>query len=293
MIAHGWRSTLIHLRLPFSFFLLPIFLFAVLASPGADPGRAWLAFAIIHFVVYPASHAFNTWYDRDEGAVGGIAVPPPVHGSLLWAAWVLDALALGLSLLLGPVFFVGMVLYTLGSKLYSWKVTRLKKRPVAGWLGVGLVQGALTWVSVVQSLGPGRAWTDPLLLTGALTAALFLWGVYPLTQVYQHDEDERHGDLTISRLVGIRGTFVLSAVFLTLAVASFVAHFALGPGWTAVLWFLGLQAPTLVYFLAWAARTWRDPARASFRAAMGMNLLASGLMNLFFLLSLLLFRFTI
>jgi 1,4-dihydroxy-2-naphthoate octaprenyltransferase len=137
---------------------------------------------------------------------------------------------------------------------------------------------------VVQGVGTPRDWADPLLWAGTATAALFLWGVYPLTQVYQHEEDARHGDLTISRLVGVRGTFVLSAAFLGAAVACFVVLFVLGPGWPTALLFLGIQTPTLVYFLWWAFGVWRRPERADFRRTMGMNLLASGLMNLFFLL---------
>jgi len=284
MLSPAWRSTLVHLRLPFSFFLLPIFLFGLQSSPGYDPVRAWAAFFLIHFLLYPASQAFNTWYDRDEGPIGGIAAPPPVHPSLVWTAWVLDGATLVSSWFLGPTFFVCMVVYTLGSKLYSWKVTRLKKRPVAGWLGVGVVQGALTFWAVVQGVGTPRELTDPVLWLGTATAALFLWGVYPLTQVYQHEEDARHGDLTISRLVGIRGTFVLSALFLSAAVAGFVVLFATGRGALTVVLFVGILAPALGYFLWWAAGVWRDPTRADFRRTMGMNLLASGLLNLFFLL---------
>lgn len=285
MIPSAVRSTLLHLRLPFSFFLLPIFLFGLLEGHSIDPTRAWAAFFIIHFFLYPASHAFNTWYDRDEGAIGLLSAPPPVHPSLVWAAWVLDALALGSAWFLGWWFFGCLVAYTLGSKLYSWKVTRWKKKPIAGWLGVGIVQGSLTFVAVVQGLGQPRPWTDPILWLGMATAALFLWGVYPITQVYQHEEDARHGDLTMSRLVGIRGTFGLSAGFLGAAVAAFVVLFVGEKGWPTALRFVGLQAPTLAYFLWWAVAVWKDPSRADFRRTMGLNLLASGLMNFFFLLA--------
>jgi len=280
----AWRSTLVHLRLPFSFFLLPIFLFGVQAAHGVDPARAWAAFFIIHFLLYPASQAFNTWYDRDEGPIGGIARPPKVHVSLIWTSWILDVFTLVAAWWVGPIFFGALVLYTLGSKLYSWKAVRLKRLPVTGWLGVGVVQGALTFVAVVQGVGTPVAWTDGSLWVGAATAAVFLWGVYPITQVYQHDEDARHGDMTISRLVGIRGTFVLSAVFLGAAVVSFVVLFVIGPGWPKAWLFLGIQSPTLAYFLWWAWQVWRDPSRADFRGTMTLNVLASGLMNLFFLL---------
>jgi 1,4-dihydroxy-2-naphthoate octaprenyltransferase len=284
MAASALRSTLVHLRLPFSFFLLPIFLFAVHLTPSVDPFRAWGAFFLIHFLLYPASQAFNSWYDRDEGPIGGVAAPPPVHRSLIVTSWVLDVLALGAAWFLGPFFFGCLVFYTVGSKLYSWPPTRFKKRPVVGWLSIGLVQGSLTFLAVVQSIGAPRAWDDPVLWGGAGTAALFLLGVYPLTQIYQHEEDAQHGDLTLSRLVGIRGTFVVAASFLCAAVAGFLVLFLLTGGWPKAALFVAVLSPVLVYFLWWAWGVWHDPSRADFRRTMGMNLLASGLMNVFFLL---------
>jgi len=263
---------------------MPIYLFGLDQSPLIAAAPAWAAFFIIHFLVYPASHAFNTWYDQDKGAIGGIEHPPPIHKSLLAAAWVLDALALTASWFLGSVFFVAMVLYTLGSKTYSWKVTRLKKRPWGGWLGVGIVQGSVTFLAVVQGLGHPRPWSDPWLWAGAATAAVFLWGVYPLTQIYQHEEDSQHGDLTLSRRLGIRGTFVFSGVFLTVAVSAFVVLFWHQAGAFKAARFLGLQLPAAVFFLIWFFQTWNHPERANFRRTMLMNVLASGLMNVVFLL---------
>jgi len=239
---------------------------------------------VVHFLLYPASQAFNSWYDRDEGPIGGLAAPPPVHVSLAWAAWILDALALVGAWVVGPTFFVCLVLYTLGSKAYSWRVTRIKSRPWAGWLGIGLVQGGLTFVAVVQGVGTPMGWSEPSLWWGALTATCFLLGVYPLTQVYQHEEDARHGDLTVSRLVGIRGTFVLAGLFLGAAMVCFGVRFVLGPGWPTLGLFAALMAPGLVYFLGWAWQVWHDPLKADFRRTMVLNLAASGLLNLFFLL---------
>jgi 1,4-dihydroxy-2-naphthoate octaprenyltransferase len=250
----------------------------------SDALPTWSAFAIIHLLIYPASHAFNTWYDRDEQPVGLIKTPPPVNASLIWTAWVLDAAAVIWSWFVGPLFFAAMVLYTLGSKLYSWRVTRWKKYPIRGWAGVGVVQGALTYLAVVQGLGHGLPWADVRVWGGAVTAALFLWGVFPLTQVYQHEEDERHGDMTISRLVGIRGTFVLSGAFLTATMAAFTVLFVTLRGWPTALLLLGIQTPTLVYFLWWAVAVWRDQARADFGRTMGMNAMAAGLMNAFFII---------
>jgi 1,4-dihydroxy-2-naphthoate octaprenyltransferase len=65
------RSTLLHLRLPFSFFLLPVFLFACAVSAESLRLFAFLiAFVAWHVWVYPASNGYNSYFDKDEGAMG-------------------------------------------------------------------------------------------------------------------------------------------------------------------------------------------------------------------------------
>jgi 1,4-dihydroxy-2-naphthoate octaprenyltransferase len=263
--------------------LLPIYLFALVVNPVSDLFRLFLSFFVIHFLLYPASHAFNTWYDKDQESIGLLKSPPPVHRSLIVSAWVLDFLALLGAFVVGWFFGLCLVVYTLASKVYSWPATRFKRRPVAGWLGVGLVQGSLTFVAVVQGLGHPLPWNAPSLGLGALVAAFFLWGVYPMTQIYQHEEDSRRGDRTISLLVGVRGTFILSGLFLGVAVGLFFLWFLLyqapGSAWLFALF----EVPAFVFFSVWGVSAWRNPASADFTRAMILNLTASGATNLFLL----------
>ena len=42
---------------------------------------------------------------------------------------------------------------------------------------------------------------------GAFLCTLMLLGSYPMTQVFQHEEDAKRGDLTLSRILGIKGLF--------------------------------------------------------------------------------------
>jgi 1,4-dihydroxy-2-naphthoate octaprenyltransferase len=275
-------SVLLHLRLPFAFFLAPIYLFALIAA-GAEPRRAVEVFIVFHFLLYPASNAFNSYYDRDEGPIGALAKPPPVTKSLLVTALALDALALALGFWVGPILGMAALVYGTGSKLYSWDRTRLKARPIAGWLATGLGQGAFTFVAMAASMHNGGFAALPRSVWwGAAFESLFLLGVFPLTQVYQHEEDAMRGDLTMSRMVGLRGTFVLAAGFLgagALGMAAWFWRFS-PPPWAAL--FLAAQAPSAAFLAAWAIRAFRDPRAADFRSAMIMNTLASGALNLFF-----------
>lgn len=284
------RNILLHLRLPFSVFLLPIFLFAlsqvsVAAHPGGF-GRAWWAFFLIHFLLYPASNAYNSYYDKDEGSIGLLESPPPVSRGLLGAAWGLDIAAILLAYFagLGTYFIIYLIVYGTISKLYSHPAVRLKKYPLLSWITVGLFQGAFTYLATIQVIGqtPLSGLLTLRHLLPALICASNLWAVYPLTQIYQHEEDARRGDLTFSRLLGFRGTFLNATLFFGLSFVGFLyyfLHFGSAQSLVALALCLG---PVMGYFSYWWLRVHRDPREASFQQTMRMNLLAGLGLNLFF-----------
>jgi len=83
-----------HLRLPFSWFLLPAFLMGMLAVPVLNAPHFWLLFLVLHFLVYPSSNAFNSLQDQDEGPIGGMERPPRAPALLRPISFGLDILAL-------------------------------------------------------------------------------------------------------------------------------------------------------------------------------------------------------
>ncbi len=277
------RSTIAHLRFPFSIFLLPIFLAAMAVAGTVDSGKAWLVFAILHLLVYPASNGFNSWFDKDSGPIGALAVPPAVTKDLPRVALFMDGLALAVSFFVSIPFALAVFGYGLGSKLYSWPAVRLKKYPIGGWLATGLGQGAATTAAIIIGISPnGFRGLGPSAMAAALLFTLLLLGIFPLTQIYQHDEDRRRGDITISVLLGVRGTFIFSGIFLALAIGGWCWYFltSIAAGWA--LAFLLFQVPALVFFLCWAVASFRDASKADFRNAMIMNTLSSLLLNAFF-----------
>lgn len=282
------RSTLLHLRLPFSFFLLPIFIFAASLSPHLVVWKTALAFFILHFLLYPASNAYNSYYDKDEESIGGLEKPPPVSRELLHAAWLLDGAALLLGLLLGWAFVAALFVYGLVSKLYSHDRVRLKKYAVASWLTASFFQGAFTFLMTYQAIN-GLTVNEMTLLPGsvlwaALLSTLFLGGSYPMTQVYQHAEDARRGDHTLSRLLGIRGTFVFAAVAFQFSAAGFWLFFRqYYSGWYFG-WFVLCLLPGLLHFAGWFAKVWQNERAAAFRPTMRLNWLTATGLNVFFLI---------
>ena len=138
-------STIRLLRIPFSFFLSPIYLFALAQVPRINWIHAILVFIILHFLVYPASNGYNSYMDRDTESIGGIEKPPPPSPQLFRVTVVLDICGVLLSLVIGPVFTLVMLFYIGASKAYSYRGIRLKKYPYLGYFIVILFQGAVTF----------------------------------------------------------------------------------------------------------------------------------------------------
>jgi 4-hydroxybenzoate polyprenyltransferase len=223
------KDIFLHLRFPFSLFLMPIYWLAVSQQTTSDFIQNLWIFVILHLFIYPASNAFNSYYDKDEGSIGGLKNPPKVDINLWYAANLFDAVGVILSILLvGTWFGILVLLYVSVSRLYSHPDIRLKKYPLLSWLIVGLFQGALVFMMVytfgqnlsINEFFEAKNMVNAPLWLGSLFSALILWAVYPVTQVYQHEEDAKNGDRTMSMVLGIRGTFIFCMLFFSFSIVS-------------------------------------------------------------------------
>lgn len=279
------RSTILHLRFLFSWFLMPVYFFALAISPNLNGDRLLWSFVIIHLLVYPASNGYNSYFDKDEGSIGGLKNPPPVNRSLFVAAWLLDLVAVGLAWWkVNSIFAVMILLYGLASKAYSHPAVRLKKYPITGWLWVAFFQGVFTFVMCyagINALPVENLVQTKVLIPGAL-ASLMLLGTYPMTQVYQHAEDAKRGDTTISLKLGVRGTFGLVMGIFSLVSVLYAAYFYTFFEWRFAMSFLVALFPVVVFFLIWFYRVWRNEEVANYRNTMWLNFLSATCLNGFF-----------
>lgn len=266
------RSTIQLLRFHFSLFLLPVFLFALSQAPDPDFARAALVFLILHLLVYPSSNGYNSYMDRDETPIGGLRSPLQPTRQLFYVTVVMDILAVVLSLLLSVTFAVGILLYILASRAYSYRGIRLKKYPFVGFLTVFIFQGA--WVFYFTYTAVSIPAGEPPLIPQIL-ASLLIGALYPLTQVYQHEEDRRDGVTTISYLLGKRGTFVFSMVLFLLATAGMYLLFRRQQQLNYFYLYLLYLLPVVLFFLYWMNGVWRDEKAADFRNSLRMNLLST------------------
>ena len=276
------KSTIQLLRFHFSLFLLPVYLFALSQVPNIEGWHAIFIFFLLHFIIYPASNGYNSYMDRDEDSIGGIKTPLPPTKQLFWISVIMDVLAVGLSFVISIWFAGGIFAYILASRAYSYRGIRLKKYPVLGYLTVIIFQGAVTFYLVYHGSSVEKTVEPPVL--GMIVSSLLIGGFYPLTQIYQHEADKRDKVITMSYLLGYRGTFIFTAVIYLFAMGTLYYYFSTNSDENKFLIIATAMLPVLVYFLNWAIQVWKNIRAADYRHAMRMNILASSCTNLGFLL---------
>jgi len=275
-------STLQLLRFHFSFFLLPVYLFALSRVAYTNWWRALVIFFILHLLVYPASNGYNSYMDRDEGSIGGIKNPMQPTRELYLVTLLMDTAAVIISLFISNSFALGILLYILASRAYSYRGIRLKKHPFAGYLTVVIFQGAVTFWLVYHGCHEPVTYNVPV--SGMLASSLLIGGFYPLTQVYQHAADAKDGVKSISSQLGYRGTFIFTAIVYFIAFIVLAYHFFSELEWNKFFVLATCMLPIIVYFFIWARKVWKNTAAASFGNTMRMNKVASICTNLGFLI---------
>src|SRR5205814_1715497 len=185
--------------------------------------------------------AINSVFDRDEGDIGYLNAPPPLPRHLLAFSGALLAGGQLLAFALPPAFRVAYAICVVLSILYSVPPFRFKAVAGVDWVinmwGFGTLTPFAAWAATGRPLDAGHA----LVLLGF--CPLFA-GLYPLTQLYQMEEDRRRGDRTLALLLGLRAS-------LGVAIACTVLAFALF-GWAAALLRVGAW-PLVVPLATWLA----------------------------------------
>ena len=280
------KSSLKHLRIPFSFFLMPVFFFALALTPNLNESRLLYVFLALHIFLYPSSNGYNSFFDKDEESIGGLKNPPKVTKDLYALSLVFLLIAIAIGLLISWSFASMILVYGLVSMAYSHPSIRIKKYPLLSWFIAGIFQGLYTFAMVyagVSNLDWAVILKPHILIPGLLTTAM-LWGNYPLTQVYQHREDARRGDRTLSLVLGIKGTFTCASIVFLITGAGFAWYF-MDRNQLSILWiYLAAMAPIGLYFLIWFGFIIQNPEKyANYNWAMGMNTISAIALNAFFI----------
>jgi 4-hydroxybenzoate polyprenyltransferase len=245
----------------------------------------WVFF-IVHFLLYPASNGYNSYFDKDEKSIALLKNPPPTSKGLYFLALLLDVLAIVLGYLkINLTFAVMLLIYGLVSKAYSHPSIRLKKYGLLSLVITGIFQGAFTFIMCYIGLNDfpiENALRLQILIPATLTT-LMLWANYPMTQVYQHEEDAKRGDKTISIILGINGTFMFAAITFGLALTGFLFYFYLYHGQKFAWYFLLAVLPILLYFFYWFIMVLKSKREADYAHTMWLNFISATSLSTFFI----------
>ena len=199
-------------------YLLAVGLRGATHGEGLGPGLLGVALWVV--CLNGGTLALNSAYDRDEGDIAYLRRPPPPPPRL--AQFGLGLMIAGLlgAFLLPPPYRVVYAVCLGLSVLYSAPPFRLKAVPGADWIinmwGFGTFTPFAGWAATGVPVDPPRGLV--LLAFCPLFAAL-----YPLTQIYQFEEDRRRGDRTLALMLGVRRSLLISVAAAVLAFVLLVA----------------------------------------------------------------------
>ncbi len=232
------------------------------AASGVRLGPALIGLGLWVVCLNGGTLALNSAFDRDEGDVAYLRRPPVPPRHL--AAFSLGLMGAGQILafqLAAPYPMVYAVCFVM-SLAYSVPPLRLKAVAGADWIinmwGFGTLTPFAGWTATGLPIDPAR--TLVLLAFCPLFAAL-----YPLTQLYQLEEDSRRGDRTLACVLG-PGRSLAAAVAAAAIAFALLAAAGLRAGWRSGGTDAWRWAALAAALAAWAwvlLPWWRNHARWS------------------------------
>ena len=222
---------------------------------GVALGSALYGLALWVVCLNGGTLALNSVFDRDEGDIGYLAAPPEPPRYLLGFSLGLLVVGQVLAFRLPIAFQLDYAICFALSILYSVPPFRFKAVAGVDWLinmwGFGTLTPLAGWTATGVTVDP------PHTLVLLAFCPLFA-GLYPLTQLYQLEEDRRRGDRTLAIRIGLRASLGLAIGATLLAFGLFVWAAALAHSWSRLPLLLVPLAVWLVVLVPWYRR--RDMA---------------------------------
>lgn len=271
------KAFLSHLRLHYQFLILSgAFLSGAVFAGGADRTGLLIGFLSVHILLFGGVTVYNSYWDKDTGPIGGMRAPPPLAPWTLTASWLTQLLGLALAARVSApaaaVYAVSMFFFW----VYSRPGIRWKGRPLLSLAAIGIGTGVCGFL--LGSLHGGRAAVTPAMLAGSLGVACLIVSLFPMSQVYQVDEDRLRGDMTFTARFGLRGVRLIYAMQFPCGVAILAGSFAtLDPRLGAAFALLGSASGLGVWRVMRNLRM--DPGE--YGRVMAVKYVASGLFSVF------------
>jgi 1,4-dihydroxy-2-naphthoate octaprenyltransferase len=194
---------LLHLRLHYQLLILSGgYLLGGFMAGEMNTTQYWAQFLNVHVLLFGGATAYNSWWDKDTGPIGGLKNPPQMnrwmHPVSLLFMFVGLWFAMSVGWAFSALFFVSLILFW----LYSTPLARWKSRPLLSLLAISISTGFNSVLMGTLAAGGAIALVTVL---SAVGASLILLSLYPVSQIFQIEEDTRRRDQTFVLVYGVSG----------------------------------------------------------------------------------------
>jgi 4-hydroxybenzoate polyprenyltransferase len=208
-----------HLRLNYQLFVLSsLYLAGGLFSVKTNLLMFIVQFFSVHILLFGGVTAYNSYWDKDTGPIGGLKNPQKMKRWMLYASWIIQFLGLVIGIFSGVYFVLCYIGVMILFWLYSGPHTRLKEKPILAFVVTFLSVGIFFYMGYIAF---GSNSITLVSFLASLGSALVLISMYPFSQSYQYHDDKARGQNTIVVKYGIKGVKRIFIVCFLLSIISF------------------------------------------------------------------------
>jgi len=204
------------------------------------PDINWLQFGFqflnVHVLLFGGATAYNSFWDKDKGPIGGLKSPPPMTDWMWTASLVIQFIGLAWAFFIGLKYSVIYASSMLLFWLYSTPLARWKGDPLLSLVAIGVSTGTNSFL--LGLLAAGRSELGFADGAVALGVAFILLSLYPASQIFQIEEDERRGDTTFAMKFGLRNVRIFFVVMYISGVLLISGFMYPQDQWLAIVFFM-------------------------------------------------------
>lgn len=203
---------IVHLRWHYQLFILSGgYLLGGLLSAKLDLYWFFIQFLNVHLLLFGGASAYNSYWDKDKGPIGGLRNPPEMRQWMWAGSLLLQMIGLFLALPMGSLFTGIYAFSILLFWLYSTPLARWKGKPIKSLFAIGISTG--TNSVLLGFIAAGRNPLEWSIILPAIGVGFILLSLYPVSQSYQRREDLQRGDHTFAIEYGKEGVLRFFEVF--------------------------------------------------------------------------------
>lgn len=194
---------ILHLRLHYQFFILSGgYLLSALFVEQNNWAQFWIQFLNVHILLFGGATAYNSFWDKDEGPIGGLKSPPKMTGWMWFVSLLIQFIGLAWAYTIGFAYFLIYLCSFILFWLYSTPLARWKGKPLLSLFAIGISTGTNSFLlGFLAGGGSVLSFTEGAIAFGV---ACIILSLYPASQIFQVEEDRKRGDITFAMKYGLK-----------------------------------------------------------------------------------------